>query len=232
MSRHSQEKGLLHYLKLSLSAVTLVVVLALAALIIVIPKLAGAVPMAVLTSSMEPRYPPGTLIVVQDIDTRDLRTGDVATYQIESGKPALITHRIIGINNGFDGSQSFVFKGDNNGVRDSKDIVSAQIVGKLWYSLPLFGYVSTWINGANRSLVIAIASIGLLGYSGFAILTGVLSTTRKRRAAAALGAPDSGDQGFRSSHEIGGAQLDVETAATPRNKNSVEEFDRLIQHRG
>ena len=94
----SSEKTVWHYLGVSLSAALLVLVIALAALVIVIPKVAGAIPMTVLTSSMEPGLPPGTLIIVKPIDPAALAINDVATYQIESGKRGVITHRIVAIN--------------------------------------------------------------------------------------------------------------------------------------
>jgi signal peptidase I len=93
MPESKAEKGLGHYVVIGLSAALLLAVLALAVVVIVIPKLSGATPLTVLTSSMEPTLPPGTLIVVQPVDVTDLAVGDVATYQIRSGEPDVITHR-------------------------------------------------------------------------------------------------------------------------------------------
>lgn len=184
MTENSSDKGLRHYLAFSLSMVMLIFVLALAVLIIVVPKATGSIPMTVLTSSMIPRYPPGTLVVIKKIDTRSLKIGDVATYQIASGKPGVITHRIVAINNGSDGKRSFVFRGDNNSVPDPTDILDAQVVGKLWYSLPAIGYVSNWLNGVHRGLLVTIAAALLLGYATFAIISGILGSLKKRRAGA------------------------------------------------
>ena len=49
-----------------------------------------------LTSSMEPGLPPGTLVIVKPIDPVDVRIGTVITYQLESGKPTVVTHRDCG----------------------------------------------------------------------------------------------------------------------------------------
>ena len=148
----ARERGLWHYLGVSLSTAVLVVVIALAALVVVIPRVAGALPMTVLTSSMEPRLPPGTLVIVKPIDPSALAIGDVATYQIESGKRGVITHRIIAINFLADGDRSFIFQGDNNGAPDDP-VLAAQIQGKLWYSIPLLGWANIAINGENRAWV-------------------------------------------------------------------------------
>lgn len=179
----AKEKGLLHYLGISLSAVLLIVVLALAALVIVIPKATDAIPLTVLTQSMIPKYPPGTLVVDKKVNTNTLRVGDVATYQIESGKPAVITHRIIAINNGSNGKRTFVFKGDNNSVRDPSDILAAQVRGKVWYAIPYIGYVSNWVNGVNRTWVTTTGAVLLFGYALFTILSGIRTSVKKKRAA-------------------------------------------------
>ena len=91
------QKSLWHYARLGVSVALLLVVVALAAVVIVIPKLSNAVPLTVLTSSMEPSLPPGTLIIVKPTDPDTLAVGDVVTYQIRSGEPEVITHRIISV---------------------------------------------------------------------------------------------------------------------------------------
>ncbi|CAN5326013.1 hypothetical protein BH09ACT1_BH09ACT1_19860 [soil metagenome] len=191
----AKEKGLLHYLGVSLSAVLLIVVLALAALVIVIPKATNAIPLTVLTQSMIPKYPPGTLVVDRKVKANTLRVGDVATYQIESGKPAVITHRIIAINNGSDGKRTFVFKGDNNSVRDPSDILAAQVRGKVWYAIPYIGYVSNWVNGVNRTWVTTTGAVLLFGYALFTVISGIRTSVKKKRAAdAAEISPDQSER--------------------------------------
>src|SRR3954471_3578468 len=83
----AKETSLWGYLKLVISGVFLIFVVALALAVIVIPAVTHAVPLTVLTSSMEPGLPPGTLLIVRPVDPADLRIGDVATYQIRSGEP-------------------------------------------------------------------------------------------------------------------------------------------------
>ena len=82
-----RERGLLHYIGIGLSFGLLALVIALAALLIVVPKVGGATPLTVLTQSMEPTLPPGTLVVVGPVEPADVRVGDVVTYQIRSGEP-------------------------------------------------------------------------------------------------------------------------------------------------
>ncbi|WP_341952916.1 signal peptidase I [Salinibacterium sp. TMP30] len=178
---NEKPKSLLHYLGIGISAGLFGLVLLVGALVIVIPNLAGATPLTVLTSSMEPGLPPGTLVVVKPIATNDIAMGDVITYQIESGKPGVITHRITGITNSSDGTRTFTLKGDNNDVADELAVLPIQVVGKLWYSVPWIGNVSNFVNGDGRSWLVPIIAVALFVYAGFMIMSGIVSGARKRK---------------------------------------------------
>ena len=175
------EKGLGHYLGLALSGALLVLVLALAALVVVIPKVAGGIPLTVLTSSMIPKFPPGTLIVDVPVKTDALRIGDVATYQIASGKPGVITHRIIAIHNDSNGARTFQFKGDNNSQPDPGEILAEQVQGRVWYSLPYIGYVNNAVNGENKIWIVPVIAGLLFAYAAYSVATAIVSAGRQKR---------------------------------------------------
>lgn len=184
--------GLLHALGVSLSGALLLLVLTLFALLVIVPKIMGATPLTVLTSSMEPRLPPGTLIVVGPANTNDLVIGDVATYQIRSGQPEVITHRIIAIKSSTNGSRSFQFQGDNNSLPDLELVESAQIQGRLWYAVPWIGFANNFVNGASRALIVPAVAVTLLGYS-IVMLAGGIRAARKP-------APDLSDSSLPELH--------------------------------
>jgi signal peptidase len=175
-----REKGLLHALGLGLSAGLVVLVLGLATVLIVVPKVAGATPLTVLTSSMEPRLPPGTLIVVKPTPADEIRIGDVVTYQIESGRPEVISHRVIEIVSSSDGGTAFVTKGDNNSEPDEAAVLPEQVRGTLWYSVPWLGFVNQVVNGDARSWIVPLLAIALLGYAGYSLATGLVEAQRRR----------------------------------------------------
>jgi signal peptidase len=164
------------------SGAFLLLVIALGVLVLVVPKVVGGIPLTVLTSSMIPHFPPGTLVIDRPVDPADLKVGDVATYQIESGQPGVITHRIIAIRSSTDGTRSFQFKGDNNSVPDGKEVVQAQIRGKVWYSIPLLGYVNNAVNGPTRSAIIPIVASLLFAYAGYTIASAIVGARRARRS--------------------------------------------------
>jgi signal peptidase len=174
-------RGVWHYLGLGLSIGLLLLVVALGLATIAIPKATGSVPLTILTSSMKPSLPPGTLIVVQPVDPADLRIGDVATYQIRSGEPGVITHRITSIGTTTTGDRTFTFQGDNNRSADPDQIKAGQVKGRVWYSLPLVGHVNSAV-GLNRTWMVPALAAALLVYAVYMVASGAFAAAKRRRA--------------------------------------------------
>ncbi|SDD14878.1 signal peptidase I [Rhodococcus tukisamuensis] len=179
VSGEGQDLGVWGWVKSIVSWLVLLAVLAILALTIVIPRLTGATPYTVLTGSMEPNYPPGTLIVVKPEDPAALQAGDVITFQKESGKLDVVTHRIIEVRENARGEKSFVTQGDANPSRDMNPVVPEQIRGKLWYSVPFMGYVNSVVTGQQRSIMIVVVVGGLLAYAGWMFVSGFRDRSRK-----------------------------------------------------
>ena len=178
--RKPRARGVLYYLGLGLSAGLLAFLLMVGALVIVIPAISGATPMTILTSSMEPTYPPGTLIIVKPIAAEDVAIGDPITYQLESGKPEVVTHRVISVLT-TGGEVSFITQGDNNGEPDSTPVLPVQLRGTVWYSVPFIGYANTVVNGDNRAWIVPVSAVALFGYAGYMFASGVSQSARRRR---------------------------------------------------
>jgi signal peptidase len=179
-------REVMHAVLLGLSTGVIVLVAALAVVLIVIPKVTGSVPLSVLTQSMEPSLPPGTLLVVRPVPVDDIRVGDVVTYQIASGQPAVVSHRVVGITTSSTGQRTFVLKGDANDLPDSAPVTAPQIRGVLWYSLPGLGVVNQAVNGSRSWLVPTMAGI-LLTYGVLMVGMGTRSAVQRRRRRAARG---------------------------------------------
>lgn len=235
--RPQREKGLGHYLGLTLSGALFLLVLALAVVTIIIPKVAGGIPLTVLTSSMIPKFPPGTLVVDVPVKTNDLRVGDVATYQIESGKPGVITHRIVAIHNSSNGTRTFQFKGDNNSQPDPGEILAEQVQGRVWYSLPYFGYVNNAVNGANKRWIVPVVAGALFAYAAYTVASASVSARRQKRRRlrreARRAAPSTPEEsgsvssdrrqtGGGRAHEVVRSELDVEPATSTGDEHGVE----------
>lgn len=170
-------------LKLTGTAISLVAmsVASLAALVlIIVPLVTGSQTYTVLTSSMAPSYAPGTFLVVKPTPADALRIGDVITFQIESGKPAVITHRITGIAAGQNGERTFTTQGDNNAVADQFPVMETQIRGKLSYAVPYVGFVANGLGNSDRGEIAQWAAVGLLGYGIVLLVRGSLEKKRKK----------------------------------------------------
>ncbi|MCA5922059.1 MULTISPECIES: signal peptidase I [Curtobacterium] len=174
-------RAVVHAVAFGLSTGLLLIVAGLAVVLIVVPKATGSMPLTVLTRSMEPTLPPGTLLVVRPVPVEDIRVGDVVTYQIVSGQPAVISHRVVSVASSSDGERTFVLKGDANAKADPAPVTAVQIRGVVWYSLPEIGIVNQVVNGSRSWLIPAVAGV-LLTYGAVMITAGVVSTARRRRA--------------------------------------------------
>ena len=177
----SAEKGLRHYIGLAVSGALLVLVVGLGALVIVIPALTGGTALTVLTQSMEPRLPPGTLIIIRPTAIDDIKIGDVVTYQIKSGQPAVVSHRVVSRSVDTKGRTTFTTKGDNNALPDAGPVQKAQIRGTLWFSIPWLGYVNNLVGGQGRSFLAPVIAVALFIYAGYMIASSVASSRKKKR---------------------------------------------------
>ena len=116
-----------------LSGILLVVLAALAG-ILIIPKVMGYEEMAVLTGSMEPNYPVGSLIFVKEENPENLQVGDVITYRLSGD--TVVTHRVVEINKD---EQSVITKGDANESNDGSPVPYSKIVGEAKGKIPYLG---------------------------------------------------------------------------------------------
>ncbi len=166
-----RDRRVLRHLGTALSMCLLAAVAAIAMLAVVLPRVTGATPLTVLTSSMEPALAPGTLIVVRPVDPKEIRPGDVLTYQIEPGDPALVTHRVVGLTtDSVSASRTFTLQGDGNAAPDRRPVVADQVRGRLWYAVPLVGWVNTAVDAGTRALLVPVVAIALLAYCGWTLV--------------------------------------------------------------
>jgi signal peptidase len=178
-----------------------VVILAASGLVtvaVIVPRVGGATPYAVLTGSMRPAMPPGTMVVVRPKPADQVRVGDVVTYQLRSGEPDVVTHRVVAV--GLDGAGHRIFRtqGDANDIPDAAWVRPVQIKGVRWYAVPRLGRVTNLLDGSERQAVLVVVVGTLLAYA--ACMFGIdLRDRRRRRPAHELAASGSG-VGLRPTH--------------------------------
>lgn len=163
-----------------LSLGVLLIVMSVATAALVVPKLAGAIPLTVLSDSMAPSMPVGSLAVVrptmenltgaretlepEQIDElnriEDIEVGDVIVFAPRARDTMLVIHRVIGMSVSSSGQRTFTTQGDNNSGVD--DLVAGhQVRAVLWYHLPALGYVNDSLDdGARRWIAVGAAVLG------------------------------------------------------------------------
>jgi signal peptidase I len=144
-----------------------------------VPLVLGAQPYSVLTGSMRPGIPPGSLIAVRPVPFESIQVGDIITYQLESGKPAVVTHRVVGDTEASDGERMLTTRGDANNLADAAPVREVQVRGTLVYAVPFLGYPGSIMNGPIRSGVVIAAGVILIVY-GVLVLARTLRHRRGR----------------------------------------------------
>ncbi|MBR7744544.1 signal peptidase I [Phycicoccus sp. BSK3Z-2] len=161
-------------------AVTAVGALVLVVLVAV-PRATGSTPYVVLTGSMEPAISPGDVVVVRPTPAEDLGVGSVVTYQLRSGRPEVVTHRVVGQGVADDGEVSLWTRGDANDATDREVVREVQVRGEVWYVVPWVGHVTTVLDrGLRRALTVA-AALALFGYAAVMLRRGARTAAHRRR---------------------------------------------------
>jgi len=153
----------------ALATCALLVLLAAAVALAVVPKALDGAALTVLSGSMVPTYDPGDVVVVRGVEdaTAEVQVGDVVTFQPVSDDPTLITHRVVGKVFTAEGTM-FVTRGDANSADDAP-LLPAQIKAEAVYHVPWVGYVSLFL-GQQRGLVVVGVAVALLGYGAVMVL--------------------------------------------------------------
>ena len=126
---------------------------------------------------MTPNSGPGTFLVVKPTAFDSLKVGDVITYQIESGRPDVITHRILSVGADQEGNRTVLTKGDNNDLADENPVPEVQVRGKLFYAVPYAGVVANWLGNQDRGAFGKVLAVGFILYGALTMTSGL----RKRR---------------------------------------------------
>lgn len=160
--------------------------LSVLAVMVVIPRIGGATPYTILTGSMRPGMPPGTLVVSRPVAPEQIRVGTVITYQLRSGEPEVVTHRVIAQGVREDGELIFRTQGDANPSPDPEWVRAVQVRGERWYAMPYLGRLNVLITGRQHGLLVYAVAAALGIYAGTMIVGGLIDRVRRPAARRAL----------------------------------------------
>ena len=113
-----------------ITTAALVIMLMLVA-ILYIPKFLGISPLIVLSGSMEPVYPTGSLLYVNQHNLDNIQIGDAITFYIDEN--TLATHRVVEID---EISCTYITKGDANEVNDGSPVSFDDVLGVPIINIP------------------------------------------------------------------------------------------------
>ena len=160
------------------TAIFVLAVVALVGLLVVLPRLTGSAALTVLSGSMEPTIPVGSVVLIKPIDPLAVQPGDVITFQAAPGVKEVITHRVVRFQPDTT-PPSFITKGDANKGEDIDPVPVGAVRGEVWFHVPYVGNVSELVQGPQGWAALALLSGVLL----LAHLLGKLVGGRKAPAA-------------------------------------------------
>lgn len=151
LSRRKHKKNPVAVLCSTLGTAMLVV-LVLLCLPLTVPRMAGYELYTVISGSMEPEIPVGSLVYIQGAAPEDMQEDDIIAFYGAKDSNAIITHRIVE-NRVVMGE--FITKGDANKTKDMNPIPYENFIGKVTLSVPVLGRVAQLITSFHGKLAAA-----------------------------------------------------------------------------
>ncbi len=129
----------------------LLIVFIIMAFTLYAPHIIGIQTFKVLSGSMQPSYPVGSLVYVKKTTPDNINIGDVITFYINEN--SLVTHRVV--SKDID-KKIFETKGDANEVKDGGVVSYDNVVGRAIFCVPYLGYVSSYFNTTQGSYLLVV----------------------------------------------------------------------------
>ncbi len=124
--------------------------------ILLIPRLFGYEMYAVMSGSMEPGYPVGSIVMVDTVEAEEIKVGDAIAFYLNDNTVA--THRVITVDKQ---QRTFSTKGDANEIADLSPISFNQLIGKATSHIPMLGYVTLGLK-STKGILISVAILLVL----------------------------------------------------------------------
>lgn len=142
----------------SIAGTMLIILVIVLCSLLVLPGIFGYHMYHVLSGSMEPKMPVGSLIYVQEGAPEDVEEEDVIAFYSSLEDTGIITHRVVE-NNIVSGT--FKTKGDANEKEDPMPVSYDNYIGEVIFTIPWLGKVLTCMTSLYGK--IAAACVVLLG---------------------------------------------------------------------
>lgn len=145
----------------TLAGNVLLILLILLCLPLVLPRAAGCQIYTVVSASMEPAIPVGSLLYIREMEPETVKEGDIIAFFGVREQTGIITHRVVE-NRVVAGE--FITKGDANEKNDVNAVPYENLIGKELLCIPVMGSVAEALTeGVGRYMAAAaVAAAALL----------------------------------------------------------------------
>ena len=150
----------------SLLGTILLIVLILGCIPLTVPKAFGYNIYTVISGSMEPTIPVGSLVYVKYQEPETIQKKDVIAFYGAKDASSIVTHRVV-TNKKLSGE--FITKGDANQTKDMNPVNYNNYMGKVVLSIPVIG-------GIAQSLTTGSGKIALFCSIAFILLLEILGS--------------------------------------------------------
>ena len=143
-------------------AVGIILLIAIIAICVplIVPKTMGYQLYTVVSGSMEPAVPTGSLVYIKYVKPGDIETGDIIAFYGSDAQGSIITHRVVSNSNAMG---EFITKGDANAENDMNPVTYEQYVGKMVRSIPkVGGIVQTITVGSGKTVLKCVIGLAIV----------------------------------------------------------------------
>ena len=171
--------------KALLANLMLAVLVLAAVLLVLMPALYSSSIAAVLSGSMLPEMPIGSLAVIQPVPPSEIAVGDIIAFNPPwDGPEVMVSHRVTEVIGGE--VPSFRTKGDANEGPDLEPIPANHVSGRIRFCIPNLGYFLSYVARHTRSqlgfvFLVGLPSVMLIG-SAARDFRSMTSPARRRAA--------------------------------------------------
>ena len=124
---------------LSVISTVLLLALVLFCLPLTVPRFLGYQVYSVISGSMEPAIPTGSLVYIGEVEPAEVAEGEVIAFYGARDSASIITHRVVE-NRVVTGE--FVTRGDANQTKDMNPVPYENVIGKVVRSVPGAGVMA------------------------------------------------------------------------------------------
>jgi signal peptidase len=182
------------WLLTAVAAAALLLVLSIFA----VPRLFGWELQVVLSGSMEPTYPVGSLNLVEPVQPSDVEVGMPLAYWAPSDVKVMVTHRVVEIVQQEDGLY-FRTKGDANEDPDPNLVPADNVVGRVRWHIPYLGHIVRRLRDPQGFLLLMAVPAGLLVLGE---MQNIASQLRKGKSRSRKRVPDERHSNVPVTHRV------------------------------